>query len=90
MMTGPEKLRRRETDLKAERIEAARQLINDLERAWIIEGRHRPEPDLDLFKRIDDDLNPSSWVRWGVGLGCALMGAFFVTASWLAYALFWG
>jgi hypothetical protein len=49
-----------------------------------------PASDLDLFKRIDDDLNPSSWVRWGVGLGCALMGAFFVTASWLAYALFWG
>jgi hypothetical protein len=48
------------------------------------------EPDPDLFKRIDDDLNPSAWVRWGVGVGCALMGAFFVTASWLAYALFWG
>jgi hypothetical protein len=48
------------------------------------------DPDLDLFKRIDDDLNPSAWVRWGVGVGCALMGAFFVTASWLAYALFWG
>jgi hypothetical protein len=46
--------------------------------------------DLDLFKRIDDDLNPSAWVRWGVGVGCALMGAFFVTASWLAYALFSG